>query len=243
MNGLPVPCSFTRSIVFVQVLRSFNCWGQVSLHCTKWENLCQGHIGLIRLSWWFPWKTPLETLPQIFYPNASRNMGLCCLSWVFHCLDTRWPPAPFYERVEPDMEFCHNFVNSVTLFYKSFVLPCLLVYRDIFHCPKCNKAILEEDEISESAKGKVFAVTLAALGAFAMCWSHYEYCRCTGFLGLPELPGRCSKCNWQSWWWCPRGRLCLGIRRNGYIRWCESCLPCLFNDEHPCWWRTCMFSL
>ena len=114
-------------------------------------------------------ENPLETLPQIFYPNASRNMGFCCLSWVFHCLDTRWPPAPFYERVEPDMEFALNFVNSVTLFYKSFVLPCLLGYRDIFDCPKCNKAILEEDEISESAKGKVFAVTLAALGAFAMC--------------------------------------------------------------------------
>ena len=94
-------------------------------------------------SWRFPWKTPLETLPQIFYPNAIRNMGLCCLSWVFHCLDTRWPPAPFCERVEPDIEFCLNFVNSVTLFYKSFVLPCLLGYWDIFDCPKCNKAILE----------------------------------------------------------------------------------------------------
>ena len=91
-------------------------------------------------------------------------MGLWCLSWVFHCLDTRRPPAPFYERVEPDMEFCLNFVNSVTLFYKSFVLPCLLGYRDIFDCPKCKKVILEEDEISESAKGKVFAMTLAALG-------------------------------------------------------------------------------
>ena len=92
-------------------------------------------------------------------------MGLWCLSWVFHCLDTRWPPAP----VEPDMEFCLNFVNSVTLFYKSFVLQCLLGYRDIFDCPKCNKAILEENEITESAKGKVFAVTLVSLGAFAMC--------------------------------------------------------------------------
>ena len=102
-------------------------------------------------------ENPVETLPQIFYPNASRNMGLWCLSWVFHCLDTRRPPAPFYERVEPDMEFCLNFVNSVTLFYKSFVLPCLLGYRDIFDCLKCNKAIFEEDEISESAKGKVFA--------------------------------------------------------------------------------------
>ena len=69
-------------------------------------------------------ENPLETLPQIFYPNASRNMGLCCLSWVFHCLDTRWPPAPFYERVEPDMEFCLNFVNSVTsVSYTHLTLP------------------------------------------------------------------------------------------------------------------------
>ena len=49
------------------------------------------------------------------------------------------------------MEFCLNVVNNITLFYKSFVLPCLLGYRDIFECPKCNKVILEEDEISDSA--------------------------------------------------------------------------------------------
>ena len=77
-------------------------------------------------------------------------MGLWCLSWVFHCLDTGWPPH--YERVELDMEFCLNVVNNITLFYKSFVLPCLLGYRDIFDCPKCNKVILETDEISDSAK-------------------------------------------------------------------------------------------
>ncbi|CAH3151806.1 unnamed protein product, partial [Porites lobata] len=43
------------------------------------------------------------------------------------------------------------FVNNITLFYKSFVLPCLLGYRDIFECPKCDKVILESDEISDSA--------------------------------------------------------------------------------------------
>ena len=56
--------------------------------------------------------------------------------------------APFYQPVEADMEFCLNVVNSVTLFYKSFVLLCLLGYRDIFDCLKCNKAILEADEMS-----------------------------------------------------------------------------------------------
>ena len=50
------------------------------------------------------------------------------------------------------MEFCLNVVNNITLFYKSFVLPCLLGYRDIFDCPKCNKVVLEEDEIGDSTK-------------------------------------------------------------------------------------------
>ena len=50
------------------------------------------------------------------------------------------------------MEFCLNVANNITLFYKSFVLPCLLGYRDIFDSPKCNEVILEEDEISSSAK-------------------------------------------------------------------------------------------
>ena len=50
------------------------------------------------------------------------------------------------------MEFCLNVVNNITLFYKSFVLPCLLGYRDIFDCPKCNKVILKEDEIGDSTK-------------------------------------------------------------------------------------------
>ena len=37
-------------------------------------------------------ENPLETVPQILYPNASTNVGLWCLSWVFHCLETGWPP-------------------------------------------------------------------------------------------------------------------------------------------------------
>ena len=60
--------------------------------------------------------------------------------------------------------FCPLLSNKVQV-----LLLCLLGYRDIFDCLKYNKAILEEDKISESAKGKVFAVTLAALDAFAMC--------------------------------------------------------------------------
>ena len=76
------------------------------------------------------------------------------VSGVCHGFFIVWTQGspPYYERVELDMEFCLNVVNNITLFYKSFVLPCLLGYRDIFDCPKCNKVILEEDEIGDSAK-------------------------------------------------------------------------------------------
>ena len=59
---------------------------------------------------------------------------------------------PLYERVEFDGDFCASVVMNITLFYKAYVLPCLLGYRDIYQCPKCEKVILEEPEISEPAK-------------------------------------------------------------------------------------------
>ena len=35
-------------------------------------------------------------------------------------------------------------------------MPCLLGFRQIFHCPRCKKLILEEDEVNEPAtEGKV----------------------------------------------------------------------------------------
>lgn len=59
---------------------------------------------------------------------------------------------PLYERVEFDRKFCAAVVNNITLFYKAYVLPCLLGYRDIYQCPKCNKVILETPGISDPAK-------------------------------------------------------------------------------------------
>ena len=104
-NATTRPCCFTRWLVFVQILRPFNCWGQVPLNCMKWEYSCQGHIWRSWLPWRFPWKTPLETFPQILYPNASTNVGLWCLSWVFHCLDKGCPPLTMSE-----LNFTWNFV-------------------------------------------------------------------------------------------------------------------------------------
>ena len=85
-----------------------------------------------------------------YYTQMQAQMWVCGVSHGFFIVWTQGGP-PLYERVELDLDFCLNVVNNITLFYKSFVLPCLLGYRDIFECPKCNKVILEEDEISVSA--------------------------------------------------------------------------------------------
>ena len=86
-----------------------------------------------------------------YYTQIQAQMWVCGVCHGFFIVWTQGSP-PYYERVELDMEFCLNVVNNITLFYKSFVLPCLLGYRDIFDCPKCNKVILKEDEIGDSTK-------------------------------------------------------------------------------------------
>lgn len=81
--------------------------------------------------------------------QIKAQMWVVGASYGYFIVWTQGGPL-FYELVE--LEFCLNFFSNITLFYKSFVLPCLLGYRDIFECPKCSKVILEEDEISDSAK-------------------------------------------------------------------------------------------
>ena len=144
MNALPVPGSFTRLIVFVQVSRSFNCWGQVSL---------QGHIWLSRLPWWFPWKTLLEMLPQIFYPNASRSKGLWCLSWVFHCLDTRWPQPLSISQ----LKLTWNFVLILWTVLHCFTSHCIAVPVRVsghFWLPKVQQSDFRGGRNKRVCKGK-----------------------------------------------------------------------------------------
>ena len=40
-------------------------------------------------------------------------------------------------------------LNNITLFYKTDPLQVLLLYRDIYQCPKCDKVILEEPETAD----------------------------------------------------------------------------------------------
>lgn len=67
------------------------------------------------------------------------------------------------------MEFCLIVVNNIILFYKLFVLLCLLGYRDIFDCLKCNKVILEEDEISNFEKENSVCCDICSIWWYLLC--------------------------------------------------------------------------
>ena len=55
---------------------------------------------------------------------------------------------PFYEKIKFDQALITKVVNSLTMFYKAYALPCILGYRELFQCPKCEKVILEKEEIN-----------------------------------------------------------------------------------------------
>ena len=77
---------------------------------------------------------------QVLHPNAGSNVGDWNKSWVLHCLDK--VHKPLYERVEFSREYFSVVLNNMTL-------PVLLGYRDIYQCPKCDKVILGEPEITD----------------------------------------------------------------------------------------------
>lgn len=56
---------------------------------------------------------------------------------------------PLYQRVEFNTKYVSVALNNITLYNKTYVLPVLLGYRNIYQCPKCDKVIMEEPEITD----------------------------------------------------------------------------------------------
>ena len=81
---------------------------------------------------------------------------------------------PLYERVEFNREYFSVVLNNITLFYKTYALPVLLGYRDIYQCPKYDKVILEEPEITDmSVESSICCDTCSTwwhLGTFLYLW-------------------------------------------------------------------------
>ena len=55
---------------------------------------------------------------------------------------------PLYEKILFDHTHCDSLVNKLTIFYKTYVLPCLLGFRALH----CEKVILQESEVNNPAQ-------------------------------------------------------------------------------------------
>ena len=88
-------------------------------------------------------ETPLETLPQVLYPNTRTNVGLWCLSWVFHWLDTGRPP--FLSCSMSELNLTWNFVPKTILhcFTSHLYYHACWGTGKFFNCPKCKEVILD----------------------------------------------------------------------------------------------------
>ena len=99
-------------------------------------------------------KLPLKKTHK-YYRQVQAQMWVCHLT---HCYFVVWTEGhkTLIEHIEIDRGFCEAIVNNLTLFYKTFVLPCLLRYRCLTQCAKCEQVILEKNKIDKpSEEGNV----------------------------------------------------------------------------------------
>jgi hypothetical protein len=85
-----------------------------------------------------------------YYTQVQAQMWVCGASHSFFVVWTLGH-RPLYEEIKLDKDFMTKLINNLTMFYKAYVVPCILGYRDILQCPKCEKVILEEAEINCTA--------------------------------------------------------------------------------------------
>ncbi len=70
-----------------------------------------------------------------YYTQVQAQMWLCGVEDAFFVVWTMGG-RPLYEEIKFDQAFITKVVNSLTLSYKAYALPCILGYRELFQCPK-----------------------------------------------------------------------------------------------------------
>ena len=94
--------------------------------------------------------TPRLKRTHRYHTQVQAQMWVCGVNHSFFVVWTAGHRA-LYEQIQFDKAYTTKVINNLTLFYKAYTLPCMLGYRDIFQCPKCEKVILEEAEINNAA--------------------------------------------------------------------------------------------
>jgi hypothetical protein len=82
-----------------------------------------------------------------YYSQVQGQMWTC---GVQQCYFIVWTQVnkPLYEKIYFDQIYFETLVNNLTIFYKTYVLPYLLCFRELRECPHCEKVILHDSEIN-----------------------------------------------------------------------------------------------
>ena len=84
-------------------------------------------------------------IPQLkrthqYYTRVQAQMWLCGVKHAFFVVGTMGG-KPFYEKIKFDQALITKVVNSLTLFYKAYALPCILVIESFFNVPSVKKLV------------------------------------------------------------------------------------------------------
>ena len=86
-----------------------------------------------------------------YYAQVQGQMWVCGVQQCYFIVWTQFN-KPLYEKILFDHAHCDSLVNKLTIFYKTYVLPCLLGFRELQECPHCEKVILQESEVNNPAE-------------------------------------------------------------------------------------------
>ena len=86
-----------------------------------------------------------------YYAQVQGQMWLCGVQRCYFILWMQFN-KPVYEIILFDHTHCDSLVNRLTIFYKTYDLPCLLGFRELQECPQCEKVLLQESEVNNPAE-------------------------------------------------------------------------------------------
>ena len=85
-----------------------------------------------------------------YYTQVQAQIWVCGVRYSFFVVWTLGY-LPLYEEIMLDTAFMTKVINNLTLFYKAYVVPCMLGYHNLLQCPKCEKVILDLAELNVTA--------------------------------------------------------------------------------------------
>ena len=72
-----------------------------------------------------------------YYAQVQGQMWVCGVQQCYFIVWTQFN-KPLYEKILFDHAHCDSLVNKLTIFYKTYVLPCLLGFRELQECSHCE---------------------------------------------------------------------------------------------------------